>query len=72
MQRKQLIPSKFAQSTSRSSGCLPVRTIEVDEIAFLGTNAFEESFCLACLAVKRAEQCELEKAEADARTNVEQ
>jgi hypothetical protein len=59
MQRKQLIPSKFAQSTSRSSGSLPVRTVEVDEIAPLGSNAFEESVRLACLAAKRAEQEEL-------------
>jgi hypothetical protein len=61
MQRKQLIPSKFAQSTSRSSGSLPVRTIEVDEIAPLGSNAFEESVRLACVAAKFAEQEELEK-----------
>jgi len=59
MQRKQLIPSKFAQSTSRSSGSLPVRTIEVDEVAPLGSNAFEESVRRACLAAKRAEQEEL-------------
>jgi hypothetical protein len=71
MQRKQLIPSKFGLNTSRSSGSLPVRTIEVDDLAPLGTNAFEESVRLACLAVKQAEQNELEKAEADARINLD-
>jgi hypothetical protein len=67
MQRNQLIPATFAQSTSRSSGALPIRTIEVDEIAPLNTNAFEESVRLACLVAKRAHQNELEKAEADRR-----
>jgi hypothetical protein len=65
MQRKQLIPSKFGLNTSRSSGGLPVRTIEIDEIAPLGTNAFEESVRLDCFAAKRAEQIELERAEAE-------
>ena len=60
MQRKQLILSKFALNVHRVSGSLPVRTIEVDEIAPLGTNAFEESVRLACIAVKHAEQIELE------------
>jgi hypothetical protein len=49
MQRKQLVPSTFAQSTNRSSGALPIRTIELDEIAPLGSNAFEESVRLACI-----------------------
>jgi hypothetical protein len=61
MQRKQLILWKFGLNTSRSSGSLPVRIIEVDEIAPLGTNAFEESVRLACVAAKRAGQEELEK-----------
>lgn len=61
MQRKQLILSKFGLNTSRSSGSLPVRTLEVDEIAPLGTNAFEESVRLACVAAKCAEQEELAK-----------
>ena len=60
MQRKQLIPSKFAQSTNRSSGFLPIRNLEVDTDAPLGSNAFEESVRLVCIAVKRAEQIELE------------
>jgi hypothetical protein len=53
MQRKQLIPSKFGLNTSRTSGSLPVRTIEVNETAPLGSNAFEESVRLACIAAKR-------------------
>jgi hypothetical protein len=71
MQRKQIILSKFGLNTSRSSGSLSVRTVEVDEIGPLGTNAFEESVRVACVAAKRAEQYELEKAEADARINLD-
>jgi hypothetical protein len=72
MQRKQLIPSKFFQGTRKGSGSLSVRNVEVDvDETLLGSNAFEESVRLACLAAKRAEQNELEKEEADARINLD-
>jgi hypothetical protein len=61
MQRKQLIPSKFAHNTHRASSGLPTRILAVDiDETLLGTNAFEESVRLACIAVKQAEQIELE------------
>lgn len=61
MQRKQLIPSKFAHNSHRASSGLPIRILEVDiDETLLGTNVFEDAVRLACIAVKQAEQFELE------------
>jgi hypothetical protein len=60
MQRKQLVLSKFGLNTARMSSSLPIRVIEVDPSAPLGTNAFDEQIQFVCVAAKRAEQAELE------------
>jgi hypothetical protein len=61
MQRKQLIPSKFFQDTRKGTESLPIRILEVDiDESLLGTNFFDEAVAAAAIAVKRAEQIELE------------
>ena len=54
-----LIPSKFGLNTKKSSGTLPVRTVEVD--APLGSHGYEESVRRACCAAKAKEQRMLEE-----------
>jgi hypothetical protein len=61
MQRKQLVLSKFGLNTARMSSSLPIRVIEVEATAPLGTNAFDEQIQFVCVAAKRAEQAELEQ-----------
>ena len=56
-----LIPSKFGLNTNKSSGALPVRTVEVDSDEPLGSHAYEESVRLACRADKAREQRMLEE-----------
>jgi hypothetical protein len=66
MERKQLIPSKFFQGTRKGTESLPIRILEVDiDESRLGTNFFDEAVTAAAIAVKRAEQIELERAEAE-------
>jgi hypothetical protein len=61
-----LIPSKFGVSAKKSSGALPVRTVEVESDEPLGSHAYEESVRLACRAAKAKEQRMLEESFADA------
>ena len=62
MQCKQLIPSKFAHNTHRASSGLPTRILEVDiDESLLGTNLFDAVVTAAAIAVKQAEQSELEQ-----------
>ena len=56
-----LIPSKFGLNTNKSSGALPVRTVEVDSDDPSGSHAYEESVRLACRAAKAEEQRALEE-----------
>ena len=56
-----LIPSKFGLNTNKSSGALPVRTVEVDSDDPLGSSGYEESVRLACRAAKAEEQRMLEE-----------
>ena len=61
MERKQLIPSKFFQGTRKGTESLPIRILEVDiDESLLGTNFFDGAVTAAAIAVKRAEQVELE------------
>ena len=56
-----LIPSKFGLNTKKSSGTLPVRTVEVDSNEPLGSSGYEESVRLTCRAAKAEEQRMLEE-----------
>jgi hypothetical protein len=56
-----LIPSKFGLNTKKSSGALPVRTVEVDSDDPLDSSGYEESVRLACRAAKAEEQRMLEE-----------
>lgn len=56
-----LIPSKFGVTTKKSSGALPVRTVEVESDDPLGSHRYEESVRLACRAAKAREQRMLEE-----------
>ena len=56
-----LIPSKFGLNTNKSSGALPVRTVEVDSDDPLGSSGYEESVRRACRAAKAEEQRMLEE-----------
>ena len=56
-----LIPSKFGLNTNKSSGALPVRTVEVDSDDPLGSSGYEESVRQACRAAKAEEQRMLEE-----------
>jgi hypothetical protein len=61
IQSPPLIPSKFGLNTNKSSGALPVRTVEVDSDEALGSHGYEESVRLACRAAKAEEQRMLEE-----------
>lgn len=61
IQSPSLIPSRFGLNTNRSSGALPVRTVEVASDDPLGSSGYEESVRLACRAAKVEEQRMLEE-----------
>ena len=53
---QSLIPSKFGLNTNKSSGALPVRSVEVESDDPMGSHGYEESVRLACRAAKAKEQ----------------